>query len=402
MTPPHILISGAGIGGLTAAIALAQNGAKVEILEKAAELGEVGAGIQQGPNAMQVHAALGMDKAIKAASFEPDSIEFRDYRSGKSLLSNPLKGTHEKRYGQKYLHIHRADLHTILLKAAQDSGVKLHLNHDVKSYDEEDGTIYVQTEKTSFKGDALIGADGIKSNIRLQMLGPEKNTYTGNVAWRGIVPTNRLPEGHIPPCANNWLGPKRHFVSYYIRGGECINFIAIEEREDWTEESWSQPGNMEELRAAFGGWDSRITDLLKACDECFLWGLFDHPPLAGWTEGRVALLGDAAHPMLPFLAQGASMAIEDGWVLGQLISAHKSDIQHGLKEYEKARYARATLIQRLSKENAELYHMNSALQTAMRNVKFKIATHIPAVAYSKLDKIFDTNVVKDFPKISDI
>jgi len=152
----------------------------------------------------------------------------------------------------------------------------------------------------------LIGADGIKSNIRRQMLGPEKNVYTGNVAWRGIVPASKLPIDHIPPCANNWLGPKRHFVSYYIRGGDYINFVAIEERDEWTEENWSQRGDMNKLRAAFSGWDSRVTDLLNACEDCHLWGLFDHPPLAGWTEGRVALLGDAAHPMLPFLAQGAS------------------------------------------------------------------------------------------------
>jgi len=344
----QILISGAGIGGLTAALALAQNGVAVDVLEQAPLLGEVGAGLQQGPNAMHVHAALGLDAAVRAASFEPDSIEFRDYKTGKSLLSNPLKGAHEQRYGQKYLHIHRADL------------------------------------------------------IRRQMLGPEKNVYTGNVAWRGIVPTSKLPIDHIPPCANNWLGPKRHFVSYYIRGGDYINFVAIEERDEWTEENWSQRGDMNKLRAAFSGWDSRVTDLLNACEDCHLWGLFDHPPLAGWTEGRVALLGDAAHPMLPFLAQGASMAIEDGWVLAQSLSAHKDEAHRGLKAYEAARYARATHIQALSRENAKLYHMRSPAQTLLRNTKFKIATHIPAAAHSKLDKVFGVNVVKEFPKNSDI
>ena len=398
----QILISGAGIGGLTAALALAQNGVAVDVLEQAPLLGEVGAGLQQGPNAMHVHAALGLDAAVRAASFEPDSIEFRDYKTGKSLLSNPLKGAHEQRYGQKYLHIHRADLHNILLKAAQKSSVKIHLGHAVKSYEQDHDVVYAETEKGSFKGDVLIGADGIKSNIRRQMLGPEKNVYTGNVAWRGIVPASKLPIDHIPPCANNWLGPKRHFVSYYIRGGDYINFVAIEERDEWTEENWSQRGDMNKLRAAFSGWDSRVTDLLNACEDCHLWGLFDHPPLAGWTEGRVALLGDAAHPMLPFLAQGASMAIEDGWVLAQSLSAHKDEAHRGLKAYEAARYARATHIQALSRENAKLYHMRSPAQTLLRNTKFKIATHIPAAAHSKLDKVFGVNVVKEFPKNSDI
>lgn len=402
MTAPKILIAGAGIGGLTAAIALAQNGLHVEMFEAASELSEVGAGLQQGPNAMQVHEALGTSKAIEAVAFEPESIEFRHYKTGKSLLSNSLKGAHEKRYGQKYLHIHRADLHKILLETALAAGVKLHLNHSVKSYEQDGATVYAEIGDASFRGDVLIGADGIKSKIRPQMLGPEKNTYTKNVAWRGIVPASKLPQGHIPPCANNWLGPKRHFVSYYIRGGQYINFVAIEERDDWTEESWSQPGDMAQLRAAFTGWDSRVTDLLEACEDCYLWGLFDHPPLAGWTEGRVALLGDAAHPMLPFMAQGATMAIEDGWVLAQSISAHKDDIQMGLKAYETARYTRATLIQKMSRDNAKLYHMGSPLQTAIRNAKFKIATHIPAAAHSQLDKVFGVNVVKDFPIKSDI
>ncbi|MEP3891809.1 MAG: FAD-dependent monooxygenase [Hellea sp.] len=398
MPAPHILIAGGGVGGLTAALALTQNGAKVEVFEQTAALNEVGAGLQQGPNAMQVHAALGIDKDIEAAGFEPNSIEFRDFRTGKSLLSNPLKGAHEDRYGQKYLHIHRADLHNILLTAARKAGVTLHLNHAVESYKQDNNGVRVKAAGKTFIGDILIGADGIKSNIRLQMLGPEKTNYTGHVAWRGIVPANKLPAGRIPPCANNWLGPKRHFVSYYIRGGEFINFVAIEEREAWVEESWSHPGDMTELLAAFAGWDSRVTDLLDACETCFLWGLFDHPPLTGWTKGRTALLGDAAHPMLPFMAQGASMAIEDGWVLAQCIDRLKDNLQIALKTYEKARYARAVLLQKMSRENAKLYHINSPAQKFLRNTKFKIATHIPAAAHSQLDKVFGVNVVKDFPK----
>jgi len=394
----YILISGAGIGGLTAALALAQNGAKVDVFEQAAELGEVGAGLQQGPNAMHVHAALGIDKDIEAVAFEPESIQFRDYQSGKSLLSTPLKNAHESRYGQKYLHIHRADLHDILLAAAQKAGVTIHLGQVIEGYEQQSDFVTAKSGDASFRGDILIGADGIKSKIRNQMLGPQGNHFTGHVAWRGIVPASKLPEGHIPHSANNWLGPKRHFVSYYVRGGEYINFVAIEERDDWTEESWSQKGDMTELRDAFSGWDNRVTDLLEACGECYLWGLFDHPPLSTWTDGRVALLGDAAHPMLPFMAQGASMAVEDGWVLAQSIAAHKDNPQRALEAYEIARYGRVTMIQKMSRDNAKLYHMNSSLQTFIRNAKFKIGTHVPAATHSQLDKVFGVNVVKDFPK----
>ena len=170
MPSPHILIAGGGIGGLTAALALAQNGAKVDVFEQAAALKEVGAGLQQGPNAMQVHAALGIDKDIHAAAFEPNSIEFRDFRTGKSLLSTPLKGAHENRYGQKYLHIHRADLHNILLTAARKAGVTLHLNHAVECYEQDNDAVRVKAADKTFIGDILIGADGLKSNIRLQML----------------------------------------------------------------------------------------------------------------------------------------------------------------------------------------------------------------------------------------
>ena len=398
MTAPHILISGAGIGGLTAAVALAQNGAKVDIFEKASELGEVGAGIQQGPNAMHVHEALGIDKEIEAAAFEPKSIEFRDFKTGKSLLSNPLKGVYERRYGQKYLHVHRADLHNILVEAARKAGANIYLNHAVEGYEHDNEAVYAAIGDKSFGGDLLIGADGIKSKIRLQMLGPEKNIYTGHVAWRGTVPAHKLPAGRMPPCANNWLGPRRHFVSYYIRGGEYVNFVAVEERDDWAEETWSQAGDIKELRAAFAGWDPRVTQLLDACENCFLWGLFAHPPLTDWTDRRIALLGDAAHPMLPFLAQGASMAIEDAWVLAQSLQGRQGTLQAALKTYRTARYARATLIQKMSRDNGELFHLNSPAEKLIRNAKFRVATHIPAAAHSQLDKVFGVNVVKDFPK----
>jgi len=399
LAAPHILICGAGIGGLTAAIALAQNGATVEVFEQAAELSEVGAGLQQGPNAMQVHAALGIDKAIESAAFEPERVEFRESRSGRSLLSSPLKAVHARRYGQKYLHIHRADLHGILVTTAKKLGVIIHLGKTVEKFTQSsnDATVTVQGE--TYAGQVLIGADGIKSVIRGQMFGASPPKFTGHVAWRGLVPKNKLPKDLMPPSITNWLGAEKHFVSYYVKGGDYVNFVAVQERKHWEAEDWNIKGNMTELRQAFAGWDSPVTQLLKKCETCYLWGLFDHTPLSHWTDGRVALLGDAAHPMLPFMAQGASMAVEDSWVLAQSILNTPDDMEAALKTYEQARHARTTMMQKISRDNAELYHLKSPLAKIYRNMKFKIATHVPMAVHSQLDKVFGVNVVKGFPKI---
>lgn len=396
MPAPHVLIAGAGIGGLTAAIALGQNGAKVEIFEQAAELGEIGAGLQQSPNAMAVHAKLGTARTIEAASFQPHAGVFRNFKTGAPEMTTHMRGTYEARYGHKYLHIHRADLHAILVERAKATGVKIHLGTSVPGYSQTMGNVTLKTSAGEVSGDVLIGADGTHSKTREAMLGLKSPLFTGQVAWRGLVPADRIPKGTIPTDANNWLGPGKHFVAYYLRGGELINFVAVEEREDWTEEGWNIPGDMDDVRNAFKGWDPRITTLLAACENCYLWGLFDRPALKSWTDGRVALLGDAAHPMLPFVAQGSAMAIEDGWVLAHHI-LKASDMSAALKAYETARYKRASTIQSLSRKTAQLYHMQSPLSLTKRRAEFAIASKIPAAAFTRLDKIYGVDVTKDYP-----
>lgn len=393
---PKILIIGAGIGGLTAAIALARTGHKVEVFEQAEALGDVGGGIQQSPNAMAVWQGLGLAQAVTAKSCEPEAGIFRDYRSGRALMTTKMRDIYEHRYGYKYLHIHRADLINILAKAAQHSGVTLRLGHHYEDAQSIHGRINLIANQQNFTGDVLIGADGIKSKTRDLIIEETHPVFTKQVAWRGVVETKNLPHDLIPFAANNWLGPKRHFVSYYVKNGEVVNFVAVEERDIWTNEGWYQKADKQELITAFSGWDPRITQLINACDDCYLWGLFDHPPLTQWSDGHITLLGDAAHPMLPFMAQGATMAIEDAWVLAHYLSKDLP-IDKALKAYQNARLERTAFLQKISRDNARLYHQTHGFGRRLRNMKFKLGTHFPEAVFSRLDKIYGVDVTDQFP-----
>ena len=391
----HILIAGGGIGGLSAALAFAKRGARVSVFEKRAVLGEVGAGLQLSANAMHVLSALGVEAEIRAAGFAPNAAVLRDYQSGKPLLTTPLKHAHRARYRQDYLHIHRADLHRILFEAAIDAGAKIHSGNQAMRYTQSDNQITLHLDQHTVSGDILIGADGLHSQIHTQMLGQQKPQFTGQIAWRGLVSAKALPTGAIPPDANAWLGPGAHFVAYYVRGGDMINFVAVREQKQWTKESWHEAGEVKNLRNAFAGWDPRITALLGACDQCYLWGLFDRKPLPKWTDGRAALLGDAAHPMLPFMAQGAAMAIEDAWVLAASVTAQAGMPAAALADYETRRKPRASKIQAISRDNAKLFHTRSASGRRFRQLKLAIANKAPALRHARLDRIYKTNVTQN-------
>lgn len=354
---PSVHIAGAGLGGLVAAMALSSVGASVRVSEQTAVLGEVGAGIQLSPNAMHVARALGIEDQILAAGFEPGAAVIRDHRTGKRFLNAPLEGVCRRRYGAPFVQIHRADLHAILLKAATDADVVVETSAPVSGYE-------IAGQQAAFLSDGgkganaglLIGADGLNSGIRQQMLGAMAPEFTGNVAWRGLIPASALPAGLVAPDATVWAGPGKHFVTYFVRGGQLVNFVAVQERTDWQDESWVQPGDPAELRAAFSGWRSEVSALIDHIEQCFLWALFDRKPLARWSEGPVALLGDACHPMPPFMAQGAAMAFEDAYVLAKCVEAG-SDMQGALRRYEDIRKPRASAVQARARANAELFHM---------------------------------------------
>ena len=385
----RIVIAGAGLGGLCAALFLKRQGFDVAVLERAPELAEVGAGIQVAANGAKVLAALDLLEDVRRLGFEPAAAEIRDGVSGFTCYRNPLRGAHERRYGQPYVQIHRADLHGILLGACARAGIPVEIDAPVDSYERlDDGVVLRLASGREIEGDVLIGADGIHSAVRATMLGKEQPRFTGQVAWRGTVPAARLRPGVVPETAGIWVGPGRHFVHYYLRGGSLVNFVAVQERSAWREESWTTAGDVGELRAAFAGWHPAVGAILDQVDSTFLWGLFGRDRLPRWTDGPVALLGDACHPMLPFMAQGACMAFEDAAVLARCL-ASDGDANAALKRYETLRIERATRVQRQAEANARLFHVQNRAAQIVRLGAIWAGTHlIPGLATSRFDWLY--------------
>jgi salicylate hydroxylase len=397
-----VVIAGAGIGGLCAALALAKRKFEVAVYERNPHLGEVGAGLQLSPNAMHVLQDLGIADEVKAKAFSPDSAVMRHYQTGKSYFRVPLGDSATQKYGAHYLHIHRADLHTALYNACVDMNVSIHLGQEIQSYQQTSQNLTIQFDTNdSIEADLLIGADGIKSNIQACMLGQTSAEFTGQVAWRGVVEASKLPKGFIKPNANLWVGPGKHFVSYYLRGGDLINFVAVQERTDWHKESWNEPGDINELRETFADWHPEVSELLSATEDCFLWALFDRKPLDYWSDRKVTLLGDACHPMLPFLAQGAAMAIEDSYALAYCLGCD-TDIQNALQTYQNIRLPRTRKIQLNARENAALYHMSTPIEQA----KLALVSGLSSIGLSdriaanKLDSIYAYNIVEHLNRLT--
>lgn len=355
-----VIVSGGGIGGLTAALCLIHHGHDVTVLERAPELGEVGAGIQVPPNAMKVFRKLGIDEALEATAFKPEALEARMGISGRKLFRAPLNASTERRWGAAYLHIHRADYISVLetaLRQRVPDGIQL--NSDVGGYTLEGSSVIVHTsDGRAISGDVLIGADGIQSTIRAQMLGAESPTFTGNVAWRAIVPVELLGGLAPPPTACIWMGRGSHCVTYRLKRGTLANLVGVVERDDWTTESWTERASKQDALEDFGSWHPVITSILQNSTDLFRWALYDRLPLKTWVDGPVALLGDAAHPMLPFMAQGAAMAVEDAWVLAHHLS-HRAAPEDALRAYQDARHSRASKVQAGSRANAKTFHKRS-------------------------------------------
>lgn len=380
-------IAGAGLGGLTAAIALARRGVQVHIYEQSPVLGEVGAGIQLSPNAVKVLRALDVERSLQPFAFEPENAVIRNGANGAQFVSLPLKGAAEQKYGAPYLHIHRADLHHVLLDHATKLGVKITLDHTLSGYD-ENGFV------DAAPADISIAADGVRSPNALQMNEHQPARFTGQVAWRGVIDAANLPPGTIPPDATVWTGNGQHIVTYYLRGGSLVNFVAVEERTDWQDASWTATGDVTVLRRVFSGWDTRIETLLSAVAEVNIWALYDKPELARWSDGPVVLLGDACHPTLPLLAQGAAMAMEDAYVLSSCL-AKTTDVQSAFLQYEAARKPRTTLLQQKARGNADLFHKRGPFGGLVSTAKLNVARMLPArLAALPFDGIYAYDATK--------
>ena len=381
------IIAGAGIAGLATAAALAQRGWQVEIWERAAALGEVGAGLQMSPNAMKALRVLGVEDAVVAAGFEPEAAVLRDGRTGRRHLSLPLKAACRFRYGAPYVQIHRADLHAILVAAARKAGARVRLSTALTAYRDTGAAIAATAAGVTETSDLLVGADGVRSTVRAAMLGPEAPRFTGQVAWRGVVPADRLPPGTVEPNATIWTGPGQHLVSYFLRGGALVNVVAVEEYDDWREESWTTPGDPADLCAVFAGWHPSVQTLLENIEETFLWALYGRPTLPRWQDGHAVLVGDACHPTLPFMAQGAAMALEDALVLANCLDG--DNVPRALARYEAARKPRATRLQGLAQTNAGLFHLNAGPGGAAARVKLALAPWLPTpIALRSFDWIY--------------
>ncbi len=361
----HVIVVGAGLGGLALALALGRIGIESTVVEQASAFGEVGAGVQLSPNAMRALTYLGVRDQARAVGFAPEAAEVRDHRSGRLLLRNALGAAAEARWGAPYVQVHRADLHAILLEAVRTAGgAKFELGSKVVGI--EDGGVILQDERR-LTSDAVIGCDGVRSTVRAALWGEQPARFTGQVAWRGVVPADRLTSGLIAPIAQVWTGPNRHFVCYPVRGGSLINFIAVTEEKRWRIESWSEPGDKADLLSAFEGWPAPAKALIAGADHVWRWALYDRPLLPRWSNGRATLLGDAAHPMLPFLAQGAAMGIEDAVVLANVL-ALGGPVEAALLRYEDARRARTAKVQAWSRRNAVLFHLPGPVATGVFGV----------------------------------
>ena len=387
------LIVGGGIGGLTTALALCRRGWAVHVLEAAPALEEVGAGLQLSPNAMKVIQALGLSAQIADVAFEPEALELRLGQSGRKVFSIPAGAAARRRWGAPYYHIHRADLLAVLEDALrQEALATISLGTQVISYNHEgDGAHVLLESGEPLAADLVIGADGIRSRIRKQMLGPDEPRFTGNMAWRMVVPIDQLTTPP-PPTACVWAGRGRHAVTYRLRDGKLANLVGVVERADWVEEGWMQAGSREEALEDFAGWAPEITDIIQNADHHYRWALFDRAPLARWHDGAVALLGDACHPMLPFMAQGAAMAIEDAYTLAACLDGKRATSE-ALEQYEAQRKPRTSRVQAASRGNMRTFHRSNPLMRASTYGPMWLAGNLmPGFVQSRQDWIYSHDV----------
>jgi 2-polyprenyl-6-methoxyphenol hydroxylase-like FAD-dependent oxidoreductase len=348
-------IAGGGIGGLTAALSLLKRGFDVHIYEQAREFAEVGAGIQVSPNASRILHRLGLADALAGMGVRPLAWRQRRWDDGRTLLHAPLAEVVVDVFGFPHYQTHRADLLAVLVRELP--GERLHVSHRLIGFDDRGDRVSLAFENgETAEVDVLIGADGIHSTVQRRLFGEQSPHFTGCVAYRGLIPAERVADLEIAVESQVWMGPGRHFVHYYVQGERLLNWVALVEQDTWQRESWTDRGEVADALAAYEGWHGQVRRIIESVDETFIWALFDRAPLERWSQGRVTLLGDACHPMLPFMAQGAAQAIEDSAALGACL-AETSGVEAALRRYESVRLPRASKIQAMSAQNKVRFHL---------------------------------------------
>lgn len=370
-----IAIVGAGLGGLAAAACLLGRGCRVRVYEQAERLGEIGAGVQISANASRVLRELGLEPELERSAVQPGAFEFRRFDSGEMLHRLPLGAAHREQHGAPYFQAHRVDLHRMLVEAVRrldEEAIELR-SRALRVTESDDAATVEFDGRAPVRARVLVGADGIKSVVRRHVIGPDTPQFTGQVAWRLTLPVERVPPGLRPDVVSTvWCGPRNHATMYYLRGGSLLNFAGCVERP-WEEESWIAKRPWRELDEDYAGWHPMVRAVIEAADrdQCFRWALNNRPPAARWVTERTALLGDAVHATLPYMAQGAALAIEDAAVLARVLTSGEP-LARALKTYESHRAPRAARVVRESTEMGELYHIVDAAEMrqafAARNI----------------------------------
>ncbi len=360
----RVAIVGAGMGGLTAAIALSRHGFDVRVYEQSPDLGAFGAGLAITPNAVKVFGALGLQEKLREASFEPEGLIWRDSRDG-TMQNHVTLIDATKRFGAPYFNSYRPDVHSILASAAPNSSIKagrrcigVETNNNSAGLSFEDGS--------SAEADVIIGCDGIRSRVRRVLFGGPDARYSGHMCWRTLVPVDALPAGFHDMNTDNWTGSDGFVLSYYVRQGRFVNVVAVRPQEHWNEESWSVPSSREEMLAGFSRMGDKAQSLLSKAGEVYKWGQFAGAPAAQWTKGRATLLGDAAHAMLATFGQGAASSFEDAYALAEWMAAHRDDYGMALNGYEAARKPRTSRLQELSRTEVRFKRLRTPVQRLRR------------------------------------
>ncbi len=380
----RILIVGAGIGGLTAALALRRVGFDAHVYEQANALREVGAGVAISPNAIKVLHGLGLAEALRAVGVVSLSLDSRDWQSGALLGRVPLGAEAVDRWGAPFYHLHRADLHDALRTALGDAHMTLGA-HCV-AVEQRGAAVTVHfADGRAATGDVLIGADGIHSVIRAHVAGPDRAIWARQISWRGLAPAAMGHAVGLEVRHHSFWGPRQQFVCFYVAGGRFVNWVGnTQSDDDWPAESWSAQGDRDAALALYAGWHPAVRALIAGTARVFMWALFDRPPLDLWTRGRMTLLGDAAHPMLPYMAQGASQSIEDAFVLAACLAAGRDAPVRALETYAARRRERTAAVQAASRDAARLVQLTDPTEVEARNARLSATPEAPIARFDWL------------------
>ncbi|MGU7779141.1 alpha/beta hydrolase fold domain-containing protein [Burkholderia sp. PU8-34] len=374
-----VIVVGGGIGGLTTALALLRHGIEPIVLERAPQLTEVGAGVQIAANGTIVLRELGLEPALAAIATVPERFDYLELSTGRLLYVAPLGKEAEARYGALLYNVHRADLIDLLAKALPRDVVRLGAECASISQDDDGATVTLQNGEV-IRGDAVIGADGIHSAVRTALRGPEEKQFANILMWRSLIPADRLDGLKLPVAGNNWFGVGRNIVSYWVRK-DLYSILASVPATEVSRESWTQSGDVAQLRRSFDGCEPTVRKLLEAVDSAFITGMYHRDPIAQWSTGRIALLGDAAHAMVPYLAQGACQAIEDAWVVATCLKRHgPAGVRDALLEYERRRQPRTTRIQAGARFVVDWAHEPDEARVRQRNGRLKGLSRIDPLA----------------------